>query len=74
MRNYGQHNALMCGFRQARGQYIVTMDDDLQNPPEEVPKLLSAIRRSGADLVYGVYKQKKHAAWRNGFASGNVLA
>lgn len=65
MRNYGQHNALMCGFRQARGQYIVTMDDDLQNPPEEIPKLLSSIRKSGADLVYGVYRQKKHAAWRN---------
>lgn len=65
MRNYGQHNALMCGFRQAHGQYIVTMDDDLQNPPEEIPKLYSAIRRSGADLVYGVYGQKKHAAWRN---------
>lgn len=65
MRNYGQHNALMCGFRQARGQYIVTMDDDLQNPPEEIPKLLSAIRESGADLVYGFSKQKKHAAWRN---------
>lgn len=65
MRNYGQHNALMCGFRQARGQYIVTMDDDLQNPPEEIPKLFSAIRRSGADLVYGVYRHKKHAAWRN---------
>jgi undecaprenyl-phosphate 4-deoxy-4-formamido-L-arabinose transferase len=40
-RNFGQHNALMCGFRDARGDVIVTMDDDLQNPPEEVPKLLS---------------------------------
>src|ERR1039458_2679699 len=38
MRNYGQHNALMCGFRHARGEVVVTMDDDLQNPPEEVPK------------------------------------
>lgn len=65
MRNYGQHNALMCGFREAQGEYIVTMDDDLQNPPEEIPKLLSAIRMSDADLVYGYYKQKKHAAWRN---------
>src|SRR4051794_24440640 len=35
MRNYGQHNALMCGFRHSRGEYVVTMDDDLQNPPEE---------------------------------------
>jgi len=65
MRNYGQHNALMCGFRQTRGEYVVTMDDDLQNPPEEISKLLFKIRESGADLVYGVYAQKKHAAWRN---------
>jgi undecaprenyl-phosphate 4-deoxy-4-formamido-L-arabinose transferase len=65
MRNYGQHNALMCGFRQARGQFIVTMDDDLQNPPEEIPKLLSTIRTSHADLVYGVYTHKQHACWRN---------
>ncbi len=65
MRNYGQHNALMCGFRQALGQYIVTMDDDLQNPPEEIPKLLSVIRKRNADLVYGIYKKKKHAVWRN---------
>ncbi|MDH5564083.1 MAG: glycosyltransferase, partial [Nitrospirota bacterium] len=49
MRNYGQHNALMCGFREAQGEYIVTMDDDLQNPPEEIPKLLSAMRTSDAD-------------------------
>lgn len=65
MRNYGQHNALMCGFRQARGQYVVTMDDDLQNPPEEISKLLSTIRTSCADLVYGVYERKQHACWRN---------
>lgn len=39
-RNYGQHNALLCGIRAARGQIIVTLDDDLQNPPEEIPKLL----------------------------------
>ena len=65
MRNYGQHNALMCGFRQARGQYIVTMDDDLQNPPEEIPKLLATIRTNCADLVYGVCKHKQQAGWRN---------
>src|SRR5689334_8474595 len=45
MRNYGQHNALMCGFRQARGNYVITMDDDLQHPPEEIPKLLAAIKQ-----------------------------
>src|SRR5262245_4530590 len=43
MRNFGQHNALMCGLRHARGQYVVTMDDDLQNPPEEIPKLVKAL-------------------------------
>ena len=53
--NYGQHNALMCGFRHARGEYIVTLDDDLQNPPEEIPKLLDRIRTGQFDLVYGTY-------------------
>ena len=42
MRNYGQHNALLCGIRNARYDIIVTMDDDLQNPPEELPKMLSS--------------------------------
>src|SRR5437773_1745606 len=40
MRNYGQHNALLCGIRAARGEIIITLDDDLQNPPEEIPRLL----------------------------------
>ena len=65
MRNFGQHNALMCGFRQARGEYIVTMDDDLQNPPEEIPKLWQHIRQTKMDLVYGQYDGKEHASWRN---------
>ena len=65
MRNFGQHNALMCGFRHSRGRFMVTMDDDLQNPPEEIPRLLSAIETSGNDLVYGVPDLKKHHALRN---------
>ncbi len=65
MRNFGQHNALMCGFRHARGDYIVTMDDDLQHPPEELPKLLAAIENSDLDLVYGAYDQKQHGAAKN---------
>lgn len=65
MRNYGQHNALMCGLRQSRGRFVITMDDDLQNPPEEIPKLLECIRSSGADLVYGCPKDRSHASWRN---------
>lgn len=65
MRNYGQHNALMCGFRHATGDVIVTMDDDLQNPPEEIPKLLRALDETGADVVYGSYISKRHRSWRN---------
>jgi glycosyltransferase involved in cell wall biosynthesis len=65
-RNFGQHNALMCGFHEARGDVVVTMDDDLQNPPEEVPKLLAALGNSELDVVYGRYGTKKHRPWRNG--------
>ena len=52
MRNYGQHNALLCGIRAAQYAVIVTMDDDLQHPPEEIPKLL-AVLDQGYDVVYG---------------------
>lgn len=65
MRNYGQHNALMCGLGLSRGEYVVTMDDDLQNPPEEIPKLLAHIRQGGIDLVYGCPSKRSHASWRN---------
>lgn len=64
-RNFGQHNALMCGFREVRGEVVVTMDDDLQNPPEEVPKLLAALAAQELDVVYGRYGTKKHRPWRN---------
>lgn len=65
MRNYGQHNTLMCGLGIARGEYVVTMDDDLQNPPEEIPKMLAHIKKHGLDLVYGCPNTRNHAAWRN---------
>jgi undecaprenyl-phosphate 4-deoxy-4-formamido-L-arabinose transferase len=65
MRNYGQHNALMAGFHHARGSVIVTMDDDLQHPPEEVPKLLATLRSGEFDLVYGTFGAKQHDRWRN---------
>jgi undecaprenyl-phosphate 4-deoxy-4-formamido-L-arabinose transferase len=65
MRNFGQHNALMCGLRHARGALIVTMDDDLQNPPEEIPVLVDAIEQGDYDLVYGKYHRKQHGRWRN---------
>jgi undecaprenyl-phosphate 4-deoxy-4-formamido-L-arabinose transferase len=65
MRNYGQHNTLMCGLGMARGEYVLTMDDDLQNPPEEIPKLLAHIKQHGLDLVYGCPSEREHAPWRN---------
>lgn len=63
-RNFGQHNALMCGFSIANGKYIVTIDDDLQNPPEEIPKLFEEIQK-GYDVVYGAFSAKRHSIFRN---------
>jgi polyisoprenyl-phosphate glycosyltransferase len=63
-RNFGQHNALMCGFAHAYGDYIITLDDDLQNPPEEIPKIINMMK-SGFDVVYGEYYEKKHNLFRN---------
>ena len=64
-RNFGQHNATICGIAQASGAYIVTIDDDLQNPPEEIAKLVSTMGNSDADLVYGIYDKKQHSLVRN---------
>lgn len=64
-RNFGEHNAVMAGLRQARGRFIITMDDDLQNPPEEVAKLFEHARNGDYDVVYTHYARKEHAAWRN---------
>ncbi|MCO6415592.1 glycosyltransferase family 2 protein [Siccirubricoccus sp. KC 17139] len=64
-RNFGEHNAVMTGLRHARGAYVITMDDDLQNPPEEVIKLYDHARLGGWDVVYTRYAEKKHEGWRN---------
>lgn len=69
-RNSGQHNAILCGFSMARGDIVVTMDDDLQNPPEEIPNLLAPIRK-GYDLAIGAYDSKKHSGVRN--AGGGMI-
>jgi glycosyltransferase involved in cell wall biosynthesis len=62
-RNCGQHAALLCGLRRARGRLVVTMDDDLQNPPEEIPALL-AKAAEGHDVVFGRFRQKRHGRVR----------
>ena len=64
-RNFGEHNAVMTGLRHARGAYVITMDDDLQNPPEEVLKLYDHARLGGWDVVYTRYAKKEHDGWRN---------
>ena len=64
MRNYGQHNALLCGIRLAQHEYIITMDDDLQHPPEEIGKLIVMLDE-GYDVVYGYPEQEQHGLWRN---------
>jgi glycosyltransferase involved in cell wall biosynthesis len=67
MRNFGQHNALLCGIRSATGDVVVTIDDDLQNPPEEIPKLLAKLTED-YDVVYGFPEQESHGFLRD-FAS-----
>jgi undecaprenyl-phosphate 4-deoxy-4-formamido-L-arabinose transferase len=67
MRNYGQHNATLCGVREAHGEITVTMDDDLQHPPEEIPLLLAKLDE-GFDVVYGIPQKRPHSWWRNWFS------
>ena len=64
MRNYGQHNALLCGISEARHEVIVTMDDDLQHPPEVLPKLLEHLTED-VDVVYGTPETEQHGFWRD---------
>lgn len=70
LKNSGQHNAILCGFSLSKGDVVITMDDDLQNPPEEIPKLLSMIEK-GYDLAIGAYDSKKHSSLRN--AGGQMI-
>lgn len=64
MRNYGQHNALLCGIQNARYEIIVTIDDDLQNPPSEICKLMDKLDE-GYDVVYGTPQHERHGLWRD---------
>jgi glycosyltransferase involved in cell wall biosynthesis len=64
MRNYGQHNALLCGIRTAKYEVVVTLDDDLQNPPEEIHRLLDKLAE-GFDVVYGTPQHQQHGLWRD---------
>jgi len=63
-RNFGQHNALLCGIQAARYEICITMDDDLQHPPEEIHGLLEKLAQ-GYDVVYGIPKKHRQSWWRN---------
>lgn len=72
-RNYGQHNALLCGIRAAKGEIVVTLDDDLQNPPEEIPALIARLDE-GYDVVYGKPRQEQHGILRDAASRITKLA
>lgn len=64
--NVGQFMSTICGFEHAEGEYVMTMDDDLQHPPEEIPKLINAITENNDyDFISGIFKMKKHNFFRN---------
>jgi glycosyltransferase involved in cell wall biosynthesis len=63
-KNFGQHAATMCGFKYAKGEFIITMDDDLEAHPDEIEKLIVDQKKSNADLVYGVYKKLNQSLLR----------
>ena len=64
-RNFGQHNALICGFEYAKGDYIITIDEDLQHSPEDISKLIATQKEKDYDVVYGKYESLKHSLFRN---------
>src|SRR5947209_976567 len=64
-RNFGEHNAVLAGLMQSSGRYVGVLDDDGQNPPEEVKRMLEHLKRNNYDVVYGHYIEKKHSAFRN---------
>src|SRR3984893_17610102 len=64
-RNFGEHNAVLAGLSYARGEYVAVVDDDGQNPPEEIVRMLAELKRGHYDVVYGHYIEKKHSWLRN---------
>ena len=64
-RNFGQHNALLCGFQRARGQFVITLDEDLQHDPADIARLIERQREENFDVVYGCYEARQHSGFRN---------
>lgn len=74
-RNFGEHQAVLTGYRHAQGKFLINIDDDLQNPPEEALRLLDYAEANSLDVVYGNYIEKKHSSFRNlGSFFANITA
>lgn len=74
-RNFGEHNAVMAGLNHAVGDHVVIMDDDFQNPPEDVAALVDEAKRHNHDVVFSYYARKEHSLFRNlGSAFNNWVA
>ncbi|MDP3947258.1 MAG: glycosyltransferase family 2 protein [bacterium] len=63
--NFGQHSAVICGLSYVSGEYVITLDDDLQHPPEEIPKLIKTIKDGGYSVVYGQYQSRRYKWFKN---------
>ena len=79
-RNFGQHPALLCGFKYVKGDFIITMDDDLQHPPEEIPKLVKVMNeRYDVDVIIAKYEGRQHniirrmGTWVSVYATSKML-
>lgn len=72
-KNFGQHKSLLCGFQFATGEYVITLDDDLQFFPEDIELLVAKVKTTSADLVYGTYEQERQHApvrkWGSNFVA-----
>ncbi len=68
-KNFGQHGATMCGFKHAKGKYIITIDDDLEAHPNAIEKLISSQQKTNSDLVYGVYPKLNQSLLRKSLTS-----
>ena len=74
-KNFGEHNAVLCGLNAAQGEYSIIIDDDFQNPPSEIKKLYTHIISGCYDVVYSKYQLKKHGLYRNlGSKFHNLMA
>jgi glycosyltransferase involved in cell wall biosynthesis len=72
-KNFGQHGATVCGFKHAKGNSIITIDDDLEVHPDQIQKLIDNQEKSNADLVYGLYKKQNQPFFRQLFSDGYKL-